>query len=355
MSDAQDIRPIPGPGRSGDPAGTGPRHDPRDLLPARRAVLPDEIEDANVVEGDAVDVTDGEPDPAGAPDDEHHELLPERVAAAGAPALSAAAAPHASRFQFLAGALVAIGAAAVVLAVGFVVGGAGGRAGSSGPAWSAWHPSSSAAAAQQIADYVGQQYHLHDGRQLVLAQGGPLKVAGLPLTVALRETAAQGGDIKLYDDKGVLFRMCGLGRNCAIAEGKPSVERHLLLRREALELALYAFRYMDGVKQIAVLLPPAPGKLPSQAVFFRREELAPELRRPLDTTLTAEAPTVRTMTRSPDALLVDQLTLPTLFKFSLTQANQDDRAFLVLDPFTAASGSSSGSRGTSGSSNSSGG
>ncbi len=352
MSSTPDT-PRPGPAghRPDDPAGTSPRHDPRDLLPARQALLPSEIDDADVVDGDAVDVTDGEPDERSA--DHDGDLLPERVAPAGAPApVAGGPPPHAPRFNFLAGVLIAVGVAAVLLAVGLVIGGTGSDR-THGPAWSAWHPTGKSAAAQQIATYVGEQYHLSDGKQLVLAQGGPLSVAGLPLTVALRETADQGGNIKLYDDKGVLYRLCGLGKNCAIASGKPSVQRHLLLRREALELALYSFRYLDGVKQVAVFMPPPPGKQPSQALFFRKGELGPELKKPLDATLTSDVPSVATMTRSPDALLVDQLTLPTLFTFSLTQANQDNRAFLVLDPFTATSsgtGTSSGSGTSTGSS-----
>jgi hypothetical protein len=38
------------------------------------------------------------------------------------------------------------------------------------------------------------------------------------------------------------------------------------------------------------------------------------------------------VTRSPDAQLVNTITTPKLFTFSFTQANQDARAFLVLDP-----------------------
>ena len=33
---------------------------------------------------------------------------------------------------------------------------------------------------------------------------------------------------------------------------------------------------------------------------------------------------------------MEQLTIPALFRFSLTPAGQDDRAFLVLEPFDAA-------------------
>ena len=37
---------------------------------------------------------------------------------------------------------------------------------------------------------------------------------------------------------------------------------------------------------------------------------------------------------APDADFVDRITLQRLFQFSLTQANQDNRAFLVLQPLS---------------------
>ncbi len=301
MSD--DERHDPTADRPEDPAGTRPRHDASELLPARRSAAPEEdLPDAEIVEAGAT----GEPkDDAPSSGD----LLPERIADAGAPELSRAQTPHAPRFQFLTGALIAIGAGAALVAIAMVVGGSGGGSKDDGPTWSAWKPGTSGTAAQQIATHVGERYHLNTGRQLVLVEGGPMQVAGLPLTVALRQTADQGGNIKLYGDKGVLFRLCGLGKDCAIADGKPSLERHLLLRRESLELALYSFRYLDGVKQVTVMMPPPPGKQASQVLFFRKGELSPELHRPLDATLTTDVPSVSgvdpltrcTARRPPDA------------------------------------------------------
>ena len=102
----------------------------------------------------------------------------------------------------------------------------------------------------------------------------------MPLTVALREAPAQGGDIKLVDGDGVLYRLCGLGPNCAIAKGKPSAERHLLLRREALELALYTLplprRRRPGRRLHAAA---ARAKKPSQALLFRRGDVEAAARR----------------------------------------------------------------------------
>jgi hypothetical protein len=203
---------------------------------------------------------------------------------------------------------------------------------------------------------VGQEYHLANGEQLVFVEGGPLEVAGLPLTIVIREPADQGGDITAVDGKGVLYRLCGLGPKCAIASGKPSIERYLLIRREALELALYTFRYTDADNVVAFLPPAHTRANPTQptatgtdaqqqqqqqtatddtvtqALYFRRSDVEDEVSRPLSATLTRTVPKVSTINSSADAGFVDQITKARLFDFSFTQANQDDRALLVLDP-----------------------
>ncbi len=54
--------------------------------------------------------------------------------------------------------------------------------------------------------------------------------------------------------------------------------------------------------------------------------------RPLRATLPNPVPTPDTIDRSPDTPFVHALTFGNLFKFSLTEANQDTSVFLVLDP-----------------------
>jgi len=142
----------------------------------------------------------------------------------------------------------------------------------------------------------------------------------------------EGGAIQVHDEKGVLYQMCGLGVNCQIDSGKPSKERMLLLRREGLELALYSFRYLKDVKQVVVLIPATPGKAQTIALYFSRDELRPELDRPLTSSLLPTAPTTKTVTLSPDARLVDQTTNPYLF--SLMGSSFNDRGYLVLDPYS---------------------
>ena len=165
--------------------------------------------------------------------------------------------------------------------------------------WSAWKPSAdddAGARPKQIAEHVGPKYRLGDADQLVAVDAKPLELDGRPLNVAMR-TAAVGGDIELLDGKGLMYTLNGLGPNGSISGGTPSEQRHLLLRREALELALYTFRYRSDVDMVVALLPPAPpakGKEeasatlpPVQALFYRPGDLSGELGVPLATTIPA--------------------------------------------------------------------
>jgi hypothetical protein len=204
--------------------------------------------------------------------------------------------------------------------------------------WSAWRPAATADAARgarEIAERVAGRYSASDGGRLVHVEGGRLRIDDLRLTVAVQLPPSAGGRLEIFSDPGVLYRMCGLGPDCRVASGRPSVARHLLLRRAALELALHSFRYLDGVQQVAVLLPPSAAQRDGQAVYIRRAQVAPELRKPLDSTLTERTPTIANVTRSPDALLVQQLTIPTLFTYGFTPRDRRNRAFLLLDPLSA--------------------
>ena len=149
--------------------------------------------------------------------------------------------------------------------------------------WSSWAPTTGGqAGAEQIASTSACSTSCPNGRQIVNVGVTGLEIQGVPLAVAVRKDPAQGGDIKVFDDDGVIYHLCGLGQSCAIDSGKPSTERGLLLRREALELALYTFRYLGDVHQVVVFMPPLKGKTPTQALFFREGDVATRARPPAD-------------------------------------------------------------------------
>lgn len=204
------------------------------------------------------------------------------------------------------------------------------------PAWSAWAPDESAETSvpQQIADHVGAQYHLDDGQQLVAVQAAPARVQDVPLgAIATRKPPQAGSTEPLIDifpiEETSVFILCGLGENCAIQGGTPSAERLRLLRREALELALFTFRYVEGTNSVVAFLPPAPGEQPSLALFFRRGDLEAELDRPLRTTLPAATPPPPEQIAASEAVTIDRLTGASLFRFEFQQL-QDGTAVLVL-------------------------
>jgi hypothetical protein len=314
MSESRD---RPHGARPWDPAGTQPKHDPDELLPdAREPALPP---DAEVVESDAVDEDAG-------------DLLPERRAAAGAPAVATPkASSYSPRFQFMTGALVAVGIAAIIGIAVLII---APSTKTPEPAWSPWKPTTGGTAgAAQIADHVAPEYK-DRGQQLVKIDANDLSFQGIPLTVALQTAADEGGRIQIHDEKGVLFQLCGLTSTCAIDQGKPTKERGLLLRRAALELALYSFHYLKDVKQVVVLTPPLKGNVPTVALYFQRDAVRDQLARPLTSSLVPKTPSVEEIALSPDTPLVDQQTHQYLF--TLNGQGFNNGGLLVLKPYTPA-------------------
>jgi hypothetical protein len=82
-------------------------------------------------------------------------------------------------------------------------------------------------------------------------------------------------------------------------------------------------------------MPPDNGKSPEVALHFRRGDVAGQLARRLKATLPPPVPTADTIDRSQGTPFVQRLTFGNIFKFSLTQGNQEAAIFLVLDPLPA--------------------
>jgi hypothetical protein len=211
-------------------------------------------------------------------------------------------------------------------------------------AWSAWEPAgeSDVDRAAEIASYVGAQYRLSTGTQLVTVQASPLVVQDLPVSFIAIQSTPDGTqytdeNIPVFTDtpdRSVAYLLCGLGENCSIEEGEPSVERQRLLRREALELALYTFRYLDGTDYVVAFMPPKPGDQPAYALFFQRSDLEPLLDEPLRATLPQEPAPLPDEISAVETEVIDGLTFPRFYAFRFSQL-QDGRAFLVLsDPAT---------------------
>src|SRR3954454_8935069 len=169
--------------------------------------------------------------------------LPPEPARSGAEPAMAAPAPGPSqfrnRFGFLLGALGGVFIAVALVAVIVVADNGGGAAANEGLAdnWSRWQPQDTSVegGAQEIAAHVSAEYKHPDGQQLV-----DITANELPDRVKL---TVRSGTINDIGGTRVLYTMDGLGPNRSIKGGTPSTTRLKVIHREALELALYTFRY----------------------------------------------------------------------------------------------------------------
>ena len=205
--------------------------------------------------------------------------------------------------------------------------------------WSSWQPGGGGLGrANQIAGHVAKQYHLPSGEQLVEVFAKPPSVSPsnqqIPLHYIVVSRANGNEDpVAINSTDTIQYSLCGLGDNCAIAKGTPSAQRGTLVRREILELALYTFKYMGGVKNMIAFMPPTPGSTPKYAIFLRRDDLNDLLHKPLSRTLSAKTPLASGITRN-EQQTIDATTESKVFTFGLSQAQNGD-AVLVLQPTAA--------------------
>jgi hypothetical protein len=269
--------------------------------------------------------------------------------------------PHAGKFRAALGLLIGLAIGALAVAAVILIG--GNKSTRSIP-WSDWQPSDSGTlGAREIADHIAPLYRISGTDQLAVvtvvnlgnataaqaaAQTGIANQASSGLQIAVRPDASSS-QLSLLTGKTIAYNLCGLGSsNCSIGVGQPSPDRLLLLRREALELALYSFRYLSGTENVVAILPPGHTvqtctlcAKPNQhsvtkpvniALLFLHDELKPWLSQPLDQTLPEQfPPTVSEVRAAPEAGLVEQITARGMFSEQIEQA-QDGSNLVVLTP-----------------------
>jgi hypothetical protein len=212
------------------------------------------------------------------------------------------------------------------------------------PAWSEWEPTGSAERrAAQIGEHVSGLYRLPSGNALTaVTYAGPPTATGPDGAIfQVQAIAVQpdttGGRAEADDidtvlaGNTVMYTLCGLGRACSIPEGKPSLERAQLLRREALELSLYSFNYIDGIDSVLTLLPPRADGNSATAVFLERSDVGAELDRPLSQVLTAPLTPGVGEILPDEQRVIDRVTRSRVYQYSYLQA-QDGSPIMVLEP-----------------------
>ena len=228
--------------------------------------------------------------------------------------------PFRNRFGFLWGALA--GVAVCALAVTGVL--AVSAKNDSGPPlarnWSDWQPSTSRMydGAQEIADHVARKYQLGSGQQLAQVLSGPMEYELEPVGVAVQPN---GGQAEILDGAALLYRLTVLDED---DKSTDSHARDRLLKREALELALYSFRYLDDVTMVTVALPVVEtedGTKAFRALFYRPGDLLAQLQVPLAETLSKE-----------QSARVDSLVLRHQFDSSIQALDGRRRYFVLSEP-----------------------
>jgi hypothetical protein len=186
--------------------------------------------------------------------------------------------------------------------------------------WSTWKPVASSREAQlfEIANHIGSSYRLPSGDQMTAVKigapsgDGNVRAIGVPKSNQPQTL----NDFARYDGKkSTIYQLCGAAQNCSIPEGKPTVSRGTVLRREALELALYTMKY-EPIDNVLVFFPPGTRKSKfSLTLFFHRKDLQGRLDHPLRTTLPQATPPVPGKISVGEQQIVDALTTSAVYRF----------------------------------------
>jgi hypothetical protein len=273
---------------------------------------------------------------------------------------------YAQRFTFALAMLAGVAVAGVAIAIVLI---AKGPSTDSSAPWSSWAPQDSGPqGAREIADHIAPLYRISGVDQLAVVTvsnlGNPSAATSAASSTSSSRSSAGGplvavrpnvnsSSVSLISGSTIAYNLCGLGSsNCSIGIGTPSTDRLLLLRREALELALYTFKYIPATQNVVALLPPGhpattsslTAKPPSSsaatkplamALLFQHQELSPFLSHPVDETLTEQfpptVPQVPLWKQTTEAALVEQITARGIFSEHMTTA-QDGTNLIVLDP-----------------------
>jgi hypothetical protein len=206
------------------------------------------------------------------------------------------------------------------------------------PPWSAWQPTNEQRSArqEQIAAHVAAQYRLPNGEKIVDVvvrdpQREPNAIRDIALTRTLQPTDPSDILDATGTEKTAMYVLCGSGGppGCAIEEGEPSKARTDVLRREALELALYTFRYLDETDSVVAFFPP---KDLEDVMYFTKADLADQLRVPLRQTLAQPRGPIPASLSTRERRLIDELTEPRQFRASLREERDGAKALMLAPP-----------------------
>jgi hypothetical protein len=200
--------------------------------------------------------------------------------------------------------------------------------------WSSWKPTADGIdASRQIATHVEREYRLANGAQMTTNLVAPFSYGQVPITGIAVRNGTGPRDVNFFDgtfSSNAPYTFCGLGKNCSIISGRASRARGRLVRRQAIETALYTFKYVKGVKTVLAYLPPTAGNPLNHVLFLRKADFKPQLSVPLEKTLPGKGP-FKIGGPAPEEPGLDDFAIEHIFSFTFQQI-PDGSAIIVLTP-----------------------
>jgi hypothetical protein len=233
---------------------------------------------------------------------------------------------HAKKFGLIYLVLIAAGGLAVGLGIKLAADGAPAQP----PPWSAFKPTATdVQAVSQIADYVQGQYKQANGKALTEVRGGPLVMGSQAVDLAVRKDAVST-TVSSVAGLTAEYNMCGNANSCSVPKGVSPQRAGVLTRREAYQLAMLTFKYVDTVSNVVVLMPPLVKSTKARAIFIRRSDVQRDLgARTL--TLPGQATRINLVSQR-EAEMIAKRTDP--FIYSWIVADVGSQPTLVINPIS---------------------
>jgi hypothetical protein len=190
----------------------------------------------------------------------------------------------------------------------------------------------------EIISQISHQYKLNtSGDQLVVVFPSAPEVNENTTnynvsTIGIRSTPTAQTLSRIVATSGMVQQQfCGLGPSCSISRGTATSERERLVRREALEIALYTFKFVPSINAVLTYMPPPPGQPPTTLLFLERSALSKQLSEPIRKTLPLATPPLPASPDSAESGTIDKLTLPVEYGFQYQLLPNKTQA-IILTP-----------------------
>lgn len=185
----------------------------------------------------------------------------------------------------------------------------------------------------QVADYVQGRYFAAPGTPLSIIKTGEDVIPDLPFHEQVVALSDDTQTTYSFENRSLLFyKLCPTRESCELPAAADRQALGPLYARQAVELALFGFRYVPEAAGVVVELPTgyvpaAAGKAPDRFVhYFPEKNWEDELDRPFAKTLPGDPPLLGTMSAAETARISD-LAADTFFRMDV--GTTEDQSFIV--------------------------